>query len=166
MAKHAVVRTDNMQGTDVRAGLVSARYMGKDGKTPTAIDNGHVLKITELLEGERELYAAVDVAADDDLAKVVLVATPELMYEGKRSLAAYTNEEGKNLRCYHLYDGDTFSVTKDAIDGEAKAGSVIELAAGTKLKVSSGEAAGTAVGKVIAIDLVSGLEFVVIKVGL
>ena len=32
--KHAVVRTDNMTGTDVRSQLVSIKYMGADGETP------------------------------------------------------------------------------------------------------------------------------------
>ena len=39
MAIHAVVRTDLMSGTDVRADLVSIKYMGTNGSTPTEIDN-------------------------------------------------------------------------------------------------------------------------------
>ncbi len=42
MPKYAVVRTDNMYATDVRAGLVSIQYMGADGSTPTAIENGNL----------------------------------------------------------------------------------------------------------------------------
>ena len=40
---YAVVRTDLMSGTNVEAGLVSIKYMGDDGKTDTAIENGNVL---------------------------------------------------------------------------------------------------------------------------
>ena len=53
MAKYGVVRTDNMFGTDVRAGLVSVRYMGADGSTAAEIENGSVVKLGELVAGER-----------------------------------------------------------------------------------------------------------------
>lgn len=42
---YGIVRTDNMYGTDVRAALVSIKYMGDNGTTPTAIENGNVLKV-------------------------------------------------------------------------------------------------------------------------
>ena len=51
---YGIVRTDNMYGTDVRAALVSIRYLGADGNTPTAIENGNVLKVGAHVAGERE----------------------------------------------------------------------------------------------------------------
>lgn len=167
---HAVVRTDNMQGTDVRAGLVSARYMGADGAKATAIDNGNVVLITELEAGEREIYVATDVAAESDLKKVVLVASPEMMYgEGKYDLRNFTNEAGDILRGYHIHEGDSFSVTKEALAGlEAPAkGNAVELAAGTKLNVAeSPSETATFVGTIIAVEVVSNTTFYVVKVGL
>lgn len=70
MAKYGVVRTDNMFGTDVRAGLVSVRYMGADGSTAAEIENGSVVKLGELVAGEREVYVGSDVTAKDTLGNV------------------------------------------------------------------------------------------------
>lgn len=168
MAKHAIVRTDNMYGTDVRAGLVSVKFLGEDGSTPAEIDNGHVLKIGELVEGEREVYQGLVPAAGDDLGKIVLVASPEVMYEdGKHSLDNYFNVEGKICRGYHLHTGDTFSVTKEALAGvEApEVGNAVELAAGTKLSVAAAATdESTQVGRIIAVDIVGPHTFYAIKV--
>lgn len=147
----AVVRTDNMAGTDVRGQLVSVKYLGADGATETEIENGNVLKIGALMEGEREIYVGGDVAADDALENVVLVATPELMYdERKHNLAEYINEAGKTCRGYHIHKGDTFSVTAEAFDGEPAVGNIVELADGTKLKTAASATEGsTQVGRII-----------------
>lgn len=148
---YAVVRTDNMAGTDVRGQLVSVKYMGADGATPTEIENGHVLKIGALMEGEREIYVGADVAANDPIEDVVLIATPELMYdERKHNIAEYINEAGKALRGYHIHKGDTFSITAEAFDGDPAVGMIVELAAGNKLKcVESATSGSTKVGRII-----------------
>lgn len=57
MAKYGVVRTDNMTGTDVRSELVSVKYMGTAKTTATEIENGSVLKASELMDGEREVFS-------------------------------------------------------------------------------------------------------------
>lgn len=165
---YGIVRTDNMYGTDVRAGLVSIKYMGADGKTPTAIENGNVLKVGALMSGEREIYVGGAVAAADNVADVVLVASPEVMYdERKKNLDEFINEAGKNCRGYRLHSGDIFSVTKDALTGVTapKVGNIVELAAGTKLKVVTSPTSGsTAVGTIIAVDIVGRYTYYVIKV--
>jgi len=165
---YAVVRTDNMYGTDNRAGLVSVKYMGADGETPTEIENGSVLKLGDLVEGESEVYIGGDVAADDDLDSVVLIASPEVMYdERKRNLDEYINEKDKAARGYHIHPGDTFSVTKEALTGVTtpKAGNIVELTAGTKLNVAESATSGsTAVGKIIAVDVVGRYTYYAIKV--
>lgn len=56
MAKYGVVRTDNMTGTDVRSELVSVKYMGTGKNTATEIENGSVLKASDLMDGEREVF--------------------------------------------------------------------------------------------------------------
>ena len=170
---YGVVRTDNMYGTDVRAGLVSIQYLGTGGDTPTAIENGCVLKVDALKEGEREVYVGKDVAANEKLTDVVLVASPEVMYdEHKHNLDDFINEAGKNCRGYRLHTGDIFSVTADALtfdsseETDGKVGSVVELAAGTKMKVKTGSATeeSTTVGKIIAVDVVGRYKYYVIKV--
>lgn len=171
---YGVVRTDNMFGTDVRAGLVSIKYMGANGTTPTAIQNGNVLKVGALMGDatngyEREIFVGAAPAANDDLKDIVLVATPEVMYdERKRNLDEFINEAGRACRGYRLHKGDIFSVTKDALDGVAAPaiGNVVELKAGTKLNVAASATSGsTQVGKIIAIDVVGRYTYYVILVG-
>lgn len=165
---YGIVRTDNMYGTDVRAGLVSVQYMGDNGSTPTEIENGSVLKIDALISGEREVYVGGKVAADTAIGDVVLVASPEVMYdERKRNLDEFINEAGKDCRGYRLHSGDIFSVTKEALIGESApaVGNIVELAAGTKLNVATSATGGsTVVGKIIAIDATSRYTYYVIKV--
>lgn len=159
MSKHAVVRTDLMFGTDVRSGLVSIKYMGSGGSTPTNIDNGNVLKVGALMDGEREIYVGGDVTAKDKLTDIVLIASVEVMYdERKKNLDEFVNEAGKVCRGYRLHHGDVFSLTKEALAGAAtpKKGDIVELAAGTKLNVvdsGTGLTEGsTAVGKIVAVE--------------
>lgn len=168
MAKYGVVRTDNMYGTDVRAGLVSVKYMGADGKTATEIENGNVVKIGALMDGEREIFVGGNIAATDAVADIVLIASPEVMYdERKRNLDEFINEAGKACRGYRLHTGDIFSVTKEALAGATApaVGNVVELAAGTKLNVAATATSGsTVVGKIIAIDIVGRYTYYAIKV--
>ena len=160
---NAVVRTDKMFATDNRAGLVSVRY--QPGDTMTAIDNGNVVKIGTLEEGSREVYKGVTPAAGDAIKDIVLIASPEVMYdERKRNLDEFQNAEGAIARGYHLHTNDIFSVTKEALTGDAPAvGKVVELAAGTKLNVAA-SATGTLVGTIIDITVVGRYTYYVIQV--
>lgn len=163
---YGIVRTDNMYGTDVRAALVSIKYMGEDGATPTAIENGSVLKVGALIEGEREIYVGGAVAANDKVEDVVLVASPEVMYdERKKNLDEYINVAGKACRGYHIHSGDIFSVTKAVLAGEATpaVGDVVELAEGTKLSVAKEATGATVVGTIIAVDVVGRYTYYAIK---
>ena len=160
---NAVVRTDKMFATDNRAGLVSVRY--QPGDTMTAIDNGNVVKIGALEEGSREVYKGVTPAAEDAIKDIVLIASPEVMYdERKRNLDEFQNAEGAIARGYHLHTNDIFSVTKEALTGDEPAvGKVVELAASTKLNVAA-SATGTLVGTIIDINGVGRYTYYVIQV--
>lgn len=165
---YAVVRTDAMAGTDVRGQLVSVKYMGANGATPTAIENGNVLKIGALMTGEREIYIGGAVAANDKIDDIVLIASPEVVYdEHKHNLDDFVNEAGKACRGYHIHSGDTFSVTAEALSGTGTptVGNIVELAAGTKLAfVASTTTDSTKVGRIIAVDVVGRYTYYVIKV--
>lgn len=165
---YAVIRTDAMAGTDVRGQLVSVKYMGADGATPTAIENGNVLKIGALMTGEREIYIGGAVAANDKIDDVVLIASPEVVYdERKRNLDDFVNEAGKACRGYHIHSGDTFSVTAEALSGTGTpaVGNIVELAAGTKLAFAASATTGsTKVGRIIAVDVVGRYTYYAIKV--
>lgn len=167
MAKYAVIRTDNMAGTDTRSMLVSARYFDSNGKM-AEIENGCVVKVEELIEGERELFKAVDVAADDELKDVVILAAPEVPYDERlRNLEDYINEEGKNIRGYRFHTGDIFSLTLEGFVADATpvAGDIVELAAGTKLKVVKEATAGsTTVGKIHDVEVAGRHTFYAVKV--
>lgn len=172
---YGVVRTDNMFGTDVRAGLVSIKYIVTTGsgssavKTEAAIQNGNVLKVGALMAGEREIFEGTAPAANDALSDIVLIASPEVMYdERKHNLDEFINEVGKPCRGYRLHKGDIFSVTKDALDGVATpaVGNIVELKAGTKLNVAASATSGsTVVGKIIAVDVVGRYTYYAILVG-
>lgn len=171
MAIHAVVRTDLMSGTDVRADLVSVKYMGANGRTPTDIDNGSVLKVGSLMEGEREIFVGSDVAADTDLNEVVLVASPEVMYDERlRNLSDFYNVAGKAARGYRLRSGNVFGVTDVALDmgsfnaSNAK-GKIVELQAGNKMKVVASLTGGsTQVGTIMDVETAGLYTYFVILI--
>ena len=171
---HAVVRTDNMFGTDNRSGLVSIKYITEEQQSETTvkveneIENGNVLKVGALMEGEREIFEGSAVAATDDLSEVVLVASPEVMYDERlRNLDDFITEAGKPARGYRLHNGDLFSVTIEALDGsgDPAVGDIVELKAGTKLHyAASATASTTQVGKIIAIENAGRYTYYVIHV--
>lgn len=141
------VRTDKMLGTTSAPYLVSARYQVSD--VDTAIENGSIVELKGLMEGQRELYIAGKPTADATLGKLALVATPEVDPDPrKRTLSDFINEAGSNIRCYILHSGDIFSIPKAGVDGDATVGSKLAVQAALKLKV---DAAGT-LAEVIAIE--------------
>ena len=169
MAKYGVVRTDNMTGTDVRSELVSVKYMGTAKTTATEIENGSVLKASELMDGEREVFLGEDVAKDTPIREVVLIAAPEVPYDERlRNLDEFINVAGKACRGYRLHSGNIFSLTKEALTGLASPakGNVVELAdKATKLNVvATATASTTTVGKIIDVEIAGRYTYYVIKV--
>lgn len=163
---HGIIRTDLMAGTDVGTHLVSLKYFVNT--TETAIDNGNVVQLGDLMNGEREVIKATAPAANTALDKIAIVATPELMYDQRyKNLRDFYNEAGKVARGYRLHKHDIFSVTKDALDGVATpaVGNVVELKAGTKLNVAASATSGsTQVGVIIAVDIVGKDTYYAIRV--
>lgn len=155
---HAVVRTDLLAGTDVRSELVSVRYQPESNgsNVPTDIDNGNIVKLGDLEEGSRTVYIGLTPAANTALNDVVLIATPEVMYDERlKNLDEYYNVAGKICRGYQLTNPGGFSVTADAFDGTPAKGKLVELMAGTKLKVVSSATNGsTQVGKITDVNVV------------
>lgn len=153
---YAVVRTDLMHGTDNPADLVSLKYQVAD--VDTAIENGNVVVLGALASGQREVRLAKAPAADAAFDSIVLVATPELIYDEstRKTFADFQNEAGTVARGYRLRHGDIFSDTIEAFGGRAKLADVklndiVELQASTKLKlVETATANSTRIGTVIA----------------
>lgn len=166
---YAVVRTDLMAGTELGPKLASVRYFDEKGET-AAIENGCVLKLEALLEGEREVRKGVAPAADTSIKDIVLIATPEVMYdERKKNLDEFINEAGANCRGYRLHEHDMFSVTAKGLNiaegASPEVGWAVELMAGTKLNlVASATAGSTQIGKLHAIEKAGRYTYYVVEV--
>ncbi len=166
--KYGVIRTDLMRGTDVGANLVSVRFMGTDGKA-AEIENGSVVKLDGLLDGEREIYKGVTPAKDTARTAIAIIASPEVLYdERKKNLDEFINEAGVAARGYILSDRNIFSLTAEALDiatGVTPAvGYAVELKAGTKLSVVATATSGsTQIGTIKAIEKTSRYTYYVIE---
>lgn len=178
MAKHAVVRTDLVHGSDVRAELMSVKFVNSEG-VAAEIENGNVVCVGGLMAGEREIFTATAPAADTAINKIALIASVEVMYdERKKNLDEFINEAGKACRAYRLHSGMIFSVTKEALDGAATpaVGDIVELKAGTKLNVKGATVSGdtttppaatsgsTVIGEIIEVQVTSRYTYYAIKV--
>ena len=170
---YPVVRTDLMQGTNDESLLRTFKYLPSD--TATAVNNGCVVKLNGLLLDSdskvpnREVWKAVAVAANDALKNVVLVCTPELLYDPRLiKLSDFRNEAGALCRGYIMAENDIFSVTPDAFSATPATvarGNIVELAAGNQMKVVESLTSGsTKVGEVIDIETVGELTYIVIRV--
>ena len=166
MGNHDVIRKDRLYGTDVAPNLVSLKYFVST--TPTAIDNGNVVKLDGLMTGERELYKAVAPAAGTPLDEIVLIGTNEVLYDERlKNLDDFQNEAGVAALGYRLHNGDIFSVTAEALSAGSTIakGDIVELQADTKLKVvGSLTQNSTKVGEIIAIEKAGRYTYYVIEV--
>ena len=149
---YAIARTDLMSGTKQPADLVSIKYQVSD--VDAAIENGNFALVGALDTDAHDVYLATTPAANSAIEDVVLVASPELMYdERKKNLNEFRNEAGEVARGYRLRSGNVYSVTAEALSGTPAVGSIVELQAGTKGNVVSTLTAGsTKVGTIIAIE--------------
>lgn len=144
MAKHAICRTDLMFGTQNPAGLVNILI-------PEDVDNGVVMKIGAMVEGEHEVFVGEMPAADDALNTLCLICAPEVMYDEKlRDLADFYNMVDVNggiVRGYRYHNGDMFSLTKEGFSGEPAVGAEVAVDAAYKMAVGG---SGAKIGEIIA----------------
>lgn len=160
MAKYCVIRTDLMSGTKQPADLLSVRvYDGKGNKIDA--ENGLIVKVGALEDGEREVHKATLAASTDNLDECAILAGVEIMYdETKHSLDDYYNVAGKAVRAYIPRNRNVFSVTKEGfVDGTVPAvGDTVGIGAG---KIAAG---GAGLGKCIAIEKAGMFTFYVIQI--
>ena len=120
-----ILRLDVMSGNRDNSQVKSARYYNADAVA--AVENGTIVAIGGLDEGEREVHKVTPVAESDVL--VGIVSTPELKYDqnglGDSALANFKNEAGDVIRVHVLHEGDIFSI--------ANLDSTADLACGAKL---------------------------------
>lgn len=142
--KHCCVRTDKMWATYNAAGLANV-------KIAEDLDNGSIVVIGALAEGEREAYVAEMPTADAALATLGLLCAPEVMADERLKLLSdfynMVDVNGGIVRAYRLHSGDEFSVTKEGLEGEAAVGATVNVDAAYKMAVNG---SGTKIGDIIA----------------
>ena len=142
--KHCCVRTDKMFGTYNVAGLANV-------KISEDLDNGSIVVIGSMADGERDAYVAEMPTADAALATIGLVCAPEVMADERLKLLSdfynMVDANGGIVRAYRLHQGDEFSVTAEGFDGEPAVGSTANVDASYKMAV---DGSGTKIGDIIA----------------
>lgn len=160
MAK-CIVRLDNVAFTKNPALIKSGKYYVST--TATAIQNGQMVTIGDLVSGEREIHKLATPAATSTYFG--LVCTPEVMYDEKKQLDEFENAADTIVRVGILQKGDIFSATAEAFDATPTVGKLVELAAATTMKVvATATASSTQVGKIVAIDTVGTKTLYVVEV--
>lgn len=157
---YTVIRTDLMSGTKQPADLVSLRFY--DGDETAEVENGVIVKLGDLEEGEREVRKATVATSSDDLGDCALVAGVEVMYdERKRNLDDFINAKGKATRGYLLRSNNMFGITVDGFVNKTvpAVGGNVGVGEGGKL-----DAAGTGFGKCIAIEPAGRYTYYVIQI--
>lgn len=106
----AIVRLDKVQA--VYNGNIESVQHDAD------LEQGSIINLGALMTGEREIRAVAEPAtATLGTAEVLLVASPEVLYESGKSLADFVNKADKPCRAYHLTVGDIFTVSDSNITG-------------------------------------------------
>ena len=149
MAKGIFI-AENMASTKVGSLLRSAQQA-------TAIENGSIVKLGDLVTGEADLYNAEAIAAITDTAYFVdgveLIADEQLT----KGLDDYENPANKPFRVRKPMVGDRFSISESMITALADTvvvGNIAEIAAGNKLaevaEATGATATATVVCKIVA----------------
>lgn len=170
---YPIVRTDLMAGTVDPAKLRTFKYLPSN--TATALNNGTVVLLDKIIADattgavpNREVWKAVTPAASSARKDLVLVATPELMYEaGKSGLDDFQNPANGLCRGYVFEENDIFSVTVDGVEAAAAiaVGDIVEVQAKPQMKiVKSATSGSTQIGKVIQLEQVGSKNYCVIRV--
>ena len=160
---YCVIRTDGMSGTKQPADLRSLRFYGADGN-PAEVENGTIVKLQGLEDGQREVYKAIAATASDDLNDCVVVACVEVPYDERlKNLDQYINEAGKAVRGYILRSRNQFSITKEGF-----VGGTVPSAKGAKVGVGAGgklDASGTSFGECSDIETAGRYTYYTITIG-
>jgi len=159
--KYTVIRTDNLSGTDQRADLLSVRVYDAEGKT-IAVENGAIVKVGALEDGEREVYKATLATTEDKIDECAILAGVEVMYDDRaKNLSDYINEAGKAVRAYIPRNRNFFSVTKEGFVGGTVPAVEGKVGIGANGKI---DAAGTGLGVCKAIEIAGRYTYYVIQI--
>lgn len=107
----ALFRADKLQAT-YNGNLESVRHT-------VEMKNGMLVHLGDLEGGElgREVRTAITPDATSiQTEEVVLVYTPEVLYDEKKTMKDFVMEAGKVSRAYHLVLGDIFTIDAELVD--------------------------------------------------
>lgn len=121
------------------------------GTEEVSVPNGVFVTLDGLAGIGREVKKAV--LAEDATEDVLLVDSPEVMYETGADIGEFINEAGEVARAFRLADGDVISLTVDLLaDGaEPAVGDVFGVGTGGKLEEKTDDS-GVAVKFVVRED--------------
>lgn len=112
MAKYVIL--ENYAGQKVGSKLVTLRIVDAQGREVEA-ENGIFVTLGDLVEGEREVHKATEVALGTATGTgVCLVASPEVLYDERKNEFDFVNEKGSNARGVLLTAGDHFKIYHSA----------------------------------------------------
>lgn len=156
MAKYAVIRLDRVSATK-DPGMIKSVKLNKE------LQNGSVVEIKDLVEGEREVYATATPAVDTEYFGIL--CTPELMYDEKKTIQEFVNGTDKPAKAILVKKGDFFSLTMEGFSSKPTKGQIVELQANEVLKVVDAATAGsTQVGTIEDIETINGITFYGVEV--
>lgn len=80
--------------------------------------NGYVVNLGDRVTDNQEVFnVSVPTTATLGSEEILLVASPEVMYDEPHNISDFKIEAGKLARAYHLTPGDVWTAHKDLIDG-------------------------------------------------
>ena len=145
--EHCICDTSLMLGTVSASKLVNV-------KLSAAVDNGNIVAIGALADGESEAFAASKPTATTPISKLALIKAPEVLADERlKNLGDFYNKAGAIVRGYLFESGDEFRLTAEGLSGTPAVGNAVEADASYKLKaVSSATGSSTQIGTIIAVE--------------
>lgn len=134
MANHVMFRSDAMAGTTLGQYLVSLRVANE-------IDNGMLVAVGALEDGQREVKAMAAIAADTKIGAIAVLGSEEVDKEKTfDTVGGFTNKVGTIARGYILHDNGAYSVTAEAFEGDVPAkGAKVFAKAGSNKHHTAGD---------------------------
>lgn len=163
---YCVLRTDNPSSVDQRADLRSVRMYDGTGNNANQIaaENGVIVKIGALEDGQREVYTATFASSSDNLSECAVLNGVELFYDESRKhyLDEWINPKGQATRARLLRSNNLYSWTKEGFVNEAVPAVGGAVGIGTNGKL---DASGTGFGVCEHIETIGRYTFYMIKIG-
>lgn len=170
--KHTVLNASNLMATTVNSMLVSGRFVtvatvsGSTTYTPADTDNGALVAIGDVIEGERELTYVSAPAATTKISALGIVKTPEVIYEQEKhyTMDKFYNEAGDDVTVARLHVGDRFGVTVEGFASAPVVGNYAGFVVGSTKIATSATATATSIGKVTGTFTLGNFTYYAIRV--